>query len=124
MWLGHGGEGREQKKEVGQGSEQRGGFGILPEVRKEAGGIDVKRMSEYQFYSRKLKQKQFQSYIPDLRRLLSKFNLPEISDYLLKIQSSLRWATPTQNWSGRKESRRINTKTGKGHQKWGCACQI
>ena len=38
MWKGHGGDGREQRQTVGQGAERRGGFGIQPEVMKEAGG--------------------------------------------------------------------------------------
>lgn len=41
VWLGQGGADREQKHKVGQGAEQMGGFGILPEVREEAGGMDV-----------------------------------------------------------------------------------
>lgn len=102
------------------------GSGCSRRLGRKQRAMDVGCMSEYKCYSRKLKQGQFQSYTADLSRPLSKFNLPEISDYLLKIHSSLRWAIQSQCWSRRQEGWRINTKTGKGagmHRKCSCVAK-
>lgn len=87
---------------AGSRGERRAGSEALLEGGKGKAGSRVRRCaSEWNFCCRKLKPEQFQSYKADSRRLLSKFNLPEITDYLLKIHSSLQWgkskSAPRQN---------------------------
>lgn len=82
---------------------------------KRTAGSHMRRCaSEWNFCCRKLKPQQLQSYKADSRRLLSKFNLPEITDYLLKIHSSLQWGnSKSALWQN---GGWINTKTCEGQE--------